>query len=339
FWQTANTAATTITDFDDPKGDLHKITILFTDTNTTIQNNANIVIQAGADFTGAVDDVKVFLYDGTNWVEQAIDPGTIDHGGLIGLADDDHTQYLLADGSRALTGDWDIGDGRKIDADKIQARDGDGLSLFEDGGKGIFVEDGGDVGIGGTSPTAKAEITDTSDQLRLSYTEGSVYTDLGTRSNNNFHISPVSDADDWVFINGVATSILKNLRVGLGTKGGGLWLRLTKEVETTDATETHIPLLSINPDSCYHFEAYVTAIKSDGSGRASYHLACTAYRDGDADAQLLGGSTTLYSQESDANLNARFTQQGATTIDVSVTGIAGETWQWAVNDLYTNVTT
>lgn len=35
--------------------------------------------------------------------------GSVDHGGLAGLADDDHTQYLLADGSRALTANWDVG--------------------------------------------------------------------------------------------------------------------------------------------------------------------------------------------------------------------------------------
>lgn len=34
---------------------------------------------------------------------------TIDHGGLAGLADDDHTQYLLAAGTRALTANWDAG--------------------------------------------------------------------------------------------------------------------------------------------------------------------------------------------------------------------------------------
>ena len=32
-----------------------------------------------------------------------------DHGNLSGLADDDHTQYLLADGTRALGGAWDMG--------------------------------------------------------------------------------------------------------------------------------------------------------------------------------------------------------------------------------------
>lgn len=34
---------------------------------------------------------------------------TFDHGVLTGLTDDDHTQYLLASGSRALAGAWDMG--------------------------------------------------------------------------------------------------------------------------------------------------------------------------------------------------------------------------------------
>lgn len=50
-----------------------------------------------------------------------------DHGGLTGLADDDHPQYLLADGSRPMTGPLDLGgqaitsvgnvDGRDVGAD------------------------------------------------------------------------------------------------------------------------------------------------------------------------------------------------------------------------------
>lgn len=38
-----------------------------------------------------------------------IDTHTVDHGALTGLTDDDHTQYLRADGTRALTADWDAG--------------------------------------------------------------------------------------------------------------------------------------------------------------------------------------------------------------------------------------
>jgi hypothetical protein len=36
-------------------------------------------------------------------------PGGTDHGSLGGLTDDDHTQYLLAAGTRALSANWDAG--------------------------------------------------------------------------------------------------------------------------------------------------------------------------------------------------------------------------------------
>ena len=35
--------------------------------------------------------------------------GISDHGALSGLSDDDHTQYLLADGTRPLSDEWDVG--------------------------------------------------------------------------------------------------------------------------------------------------------------------------------------------------------------------------------------
>lgn len=90
------------------------------------------------------------------------DGAQIDHGGVGGLSDDDHSQYLLAGGTRVLSGDWDIGNGRMVQADKIRARDGDGLALYEDGGSGIFVKDGGNVGIGTVNAGAKLEVDTTS---------------------------------------------------------------------------------------------------------------------------------------------------------------------------------
>ena len=36
-------------------------------------------------------------------IGQVAEPSTVDHGSLAGLGDDDHTQYVLADGSRAMT--------------------------------------------------------------------------------------------------------------------------------------------------------------------------------------------------------------------------------------------
>ena len=35
--------------------------------------------------------------------------GVTDHGNLTGLSDDDHSQYLLANGSRQLSSDWAFG--------------------------------------------------------------------------------------------------------------------------------------------------------------------------------------------------------------------------------------
>lgn len=45
---------------------------------------------------------KTWTYDGTAW--NVVTSSGSDHGNLGGLADDDHTQYLRADGSRSLSG-------------------------------------------------------------------------------------------------------------------------------------------------------------------------------------------------------------------------------------------
>lgn len=69
---------------------------------------------------------------------------------------------LLRDGSRTLTADWDIGDNQRVLADGVSARDGAGLRLEDDAGNlGVFVEDGGQVGIGTTSPGYPLDIKNT----------------------------------------------------------------------------------------------------------------------------------------------------------------------------------
>jgi hypothetical protein len=78
-FKTANTGATVITNFDDPANepgaDGQKITILFQDTNTTIQHNANINLQGGIDFgASAVGDIMHLVYDGSRWEENGRNP-------------------------------------------------------------------------------------------------------------------------------------------------------------------------------------------------------------------------------------------------------------------------
>ena len=64
----------------------------------------------GASLIGVEDVAANFLNTDVEAVlaEMATD-GFFDHGALTGLADDDHTQYILADGTRAFSGDQSMG--------------------------------------------------------------------------------------------------------------------------------------------------------------------------------------------------------------------------------------
>jgi hypothetical protein len=61
--------------------------------------------------TGVADAGKPIVLNAAGQLDSSfIDASQIDHGGLTGLGDDDHTQYILVDGTRAFTGDQSMGD-------------------------------------------------------------------------------------------------------------------------------------------------------------------------------------------------------------------------------------
>lgn len=63
------------------------------------------------------DDGYVVFYDGAGWKRIADYSTGIDHGTLLGLGDDDHSQYALLNGNgvrNAVTGTFDFGDGYLI---------------------------------------------------------------------------------------------------------------------------------------------------------------------------------------------------------------------------------
>lgn len=68
-FQTVNTGATTITQFDDGRRGQH-ITILFGDANTTLQDGANLKTSDGNDYTGTAGKALQFASaDGTVFYE------------------------------------------------------------------------------------------------------------------------------------------------------------------------------------------------------------------------------------------------------------------------------
>ena len=89
-------------------------------------------------------------------IDQAVKPATLTSTGVVELATTTEAQ-AGTDTGRAVTPSglaaavqqqsWMQADSLYIGTDKIRARDSDGLSLEDDGGHGLHIEDGGDISI------------------------------------------------------------------------------------------------------------------------------------------------------------------------------------------------
>jgi len=68
YLKTANTGATTITDFDNPNGQFHHIVVFFNDALTTIAHDATKIDMPGdINVVFAAGDIAEFIYVGTVW--------------------------------------------------------------------------------------------------------------------------------------------------------------------------------------------------------------------------------------------------------------------------------
>lgn len=78
-----------------------------------VAENVSLSLNQLSDVTlgSPVANGQILVFRNGEWVSET--PGITDHGVLTGLGDDDHQQYLLANGSRALTGNL-LGGNRQI---------------------------------------------------------------------------------------------------------------------------------------------------------------------------------------------------------------------------------
>lgn len=99
------------------------------------------------------------------------------------------TGVILADGTVILTGDWDIGEDRRIKAEALRARDAEGLKLEDDAVDGyIHLKDGGEVEIRRNTPGILLNLG------ALSITEGGTLLQTGfirTSSDNDINFTIV----------------------------------------------------------------------------------------------------------------------------------------------------
>lgn len=218
-------------------------------TNKTI-NDANLV-------TNLADDDMI-----PNWDTSAGQQARISAANARAYMQTGLSGFVKEDGTVALTGDWDIGSGRKIKADQIQARSASGLKLYEaTSAKGLFVQDTtGYVGVGHNSPARLLHVIDTT------YVGGwiagklaSVPVSLATTSNHTgslilteetnqvgLHIGVVSSGNydtylqaRWMTASSPASNILLN------PLGGSVGIKTTGPATALHVVETGTSLRGI----------------------------------------------------------------------------------------------
>lgn len=112
----------------------------------------SVADEATQDLVGAMlaDTASIDLSydDSANTFSATVLPAGVDHGGLAGLADDDHTQYPLVAGTETITGPWDFTTNHlDILADSLELRVGAGndLRLYHDGTNSFIENDTGNL--------------------------------------------------------------------------------------------------------------------------------------------------------------------------------------------------
>jgi hypothetical protein len=196
-----------------------------------------------------------------------------------------------------------------------------GIASDSSGSADIYVLSTGEVGINTSGPDRMLDALDASNpQLRLTHTDGTVYTDFQTDASGNYTVNPTGG----------------DVILDPGTKHDGYVIKGSAEVQTTNATQTTVDSITLLDENTYHCEAWVVGVESDGSNRASYHIACTVYRTGAGNATLQGGVTSVHANESDATWDATFTVN-SNDVRVSVTGVAVTTIEWGATLKYINM--
>lgn len=115
-FRTANTGATTITDFDDPE-DNPIIVVRIADANTTIADGSGIELASNVNTTFASGEVLMFYYDGTDFIQIGEYRTGAEQAFAFENSSITQSGILFGDGSDGAgptsTGNLDTGDGKE----------------------------------------------------------------------------------------------------------------------------------------------------------------------------------------------------------------------------------
>ena len=137
---------------------------------------------------------------------------TVDHGGLIGLVDDDHTQYILVDGTRALTGTVSgvtpiedshlttkiyVDDAITTATGSLTSDHGDLVGLSDDDHTQYSLADGTRAFTGtvsGITPSSSADLT------TKEYVDDAITTATGSLTSDHGDLTGLADDDHTQYI-------------------------------------------------------------------------------------------------------------------------------------------
>ncbi len=307
---------------------------------------SDIVIEASGSSITTITDKRNFL--GTGASAGGGDGASGDHGELTGLGDDDHTQYLLVDGTRAMTGNFDMGGGNITNITNVDGVDvsahasrhlpngSDSLSTGAPSDIGTansvgianafarqdHVHNHGSLGGGSLHDTAT-----TSTAGFLSASDKGFLTSGGTLS-GSLTITDAFEADSVS-----ATTISGGTFYGDGSNltgiSGGGSSRTTGSTQTTDATPAEVDKIdTIVNNATNIIEVYVKAYSASAAQWGIWKRTLTV--------TSVAGTVVIREENADVDktssgLNANsinFTINGS-DIDIDVTGIAATTIDWS----------
>jgi len=230
---------------------------------------------------------------------------TADHGDLTGLADDDHTQYLLVDGTRAMTGALDLGTQKivnvgtpTLDADAATKAYVDGKSYDHGGLAGLDDDDHpqylktdgtraltGDISAGSHKITDLADPVADTDAVNKQYVASAI---AGVAVTDHGSLTGLSDDDhpQYLLVSGTRRM---SAALNMETAPGGTKNRIIGMGEPID-------------DADAATKSYVDtglATKSD-SGHTHDHGTLTGLSDDDHTQYLLANGTRQLSADWDA---------------------------------------
>jgi hypothetical protein len=149
-----------------------------------------------------------------------------------------------------------VADGKRIETDQVRARDSGGLALYDDAGVGIFVEDGGQVGIANNAPAAALHVgagADTPTTTATIYASEAGATHIVARNSTDDIEARLSTGASSALVGSVTNHDLlfatNNAEVARFSTGGRLGIADTSPDGMIDAvqasTTAAIPVLEI----------------------------------------------------------------------------------------------